>query len=410
MSERQQHGEQDHGSVDAIIESVTAVRAALTTMIVGAGADPAKTRESARHLDVDRNLIWLISKVIKTDDLFAAALEIPTAKRIEGLCRACREQGASEADIATVMETLAQFDEIVDYVAGSRAAFADLVQGLVYDDVTSRQEETRKVVFRGNSSIWGVQARVNFKTGICMPSKSKPGMIDAIRIGGLVGLKRLRQVPWSVFRMITHNDDGSVIDVSTQPLDPSSQVEGGMPLLKDFCSESLDIQSVATDYGKFYDLMPGPIGKAGLVDCVFGDSILEIDQEYSMEGSRFLATKLDLQTPSELVVLDMYFHNDLNLQLPPEIMLVDRLSHTIGYDTSLDERHRLPLSSSVIELPPGSGGGALSAYPAYSKILTYALHGSGFEAREFRGYRFMMKYPVVPSALLMRVRKVLPSE
>ncbi len=195
-------------------------------LIDASGANNMSARETARMLGIDRNLVWQVTKIIKANDILAAALDIPSVKRIEVLCRACRKRGASSEVIDTVIDAMRRFEHVVEDYAGSRDAFSDLLQGMVYDDVTARQEEIRKAVFRGNSSIWGAQARVNFITGICYPSLSKPGMVDVIRLGGLIGFKRLRPVPWSVFRMITHFDDGSICDIVRHALDPSIDTPG----------------------------------------------------------------------------------------------------------------------------------------------------------------------------------------
>ena len=56
--------------------------------------------------------------------------------------------------------------------AGSRDNFIILLGGMVDDDVTERQEAMRKQAFIVNSSLWGIQARFNFKTVIFAPTTS----------------------------------------------------------------------------------------------------------------------------------------------------------------------------------------------------------------------------------------------
>ena len=394
------------GTPDEIVDSVHSVRNSFAIMINASVTNGLSARETARMLDIDRNLVWLVSKIIKSNDILAAALDIPSTKRIEVLCQACSKRGASSEVIETVLNAMKRFEHVIEVYAGSREAFSDLLQGMVYDDVTARQEEIRKTVFRGNSSIWGVQARVNFMTGICFPSLSKPGMVDVIQLGGLIGFKRLRPVPWSVFRMITHYDDGSICNVVRQALTPTTNGPSELPFIAKFCTDPLpDIEIIPTEGGNFYDVMPGPIGKIGLLDIVFGDFIDSGDQEYWRENDQYLSSNLDLHTPSEVAMLDLFFHKKLRHVMPPEVLLADRLSKTQGFDTAWDERHRLPLSSQMIALPPGTAGSATTYYPDYPKLLEYAFEQKGLNAHQFRGFRFMMKYPITPSAVQLRTRK-----
>ena len=394
------------GTPDEIVDTVHRVRNSLAAMIDASGANSMSARETARMLGIDRNLVWQVTKIIKANDILAAALDIPSIKRIELLCRVCSKKGASREVIDTVIDAMKRFEHVVENYAGSREAFSDLLQGMVYDDVTTRQEEIRKTVFRGNSSIWGVQARVNFMTGICYPSLRKTGMVDVIRLGGLIGFKRLRPVPWSVFRMITHFDDGSNCDIVRQALDPAIDAPSGLPLMADFCTDPLpEIETIHSEFGKFYDLKPGPIGKAGLLDIVFGDFVDSSDQEYWRENDQYISFNLDLHTPSEVALLDLFFHEKLRHVMPPEVLLADRLSKTQGFDTAWDERHRLPLSSQVRALPPGTAGSANTYYPDYPRLLEYSFEQKGLNVSQFRGFRFTMKYPITPSALQFRTRK-----
>lgn len=395
------------GSADDIVDAVHMVKNGLAEMITASGAVPTSTRETARRLNIDRNLVWMVTKIINSDDLLRAALDIPSSLRIEKLCQACLKCDAPLSVIDNVRGAMKHFEHIVDVYAGNREAFTDLVHGMVFEDVTARQEEIRKMVFRGNSSIWGVQAKVNFKTGICYPSPTTPGMVDAVRIGGLIGLKRLRPVPWPVFKMIAHKDDGSVFEADNRPLDPGLEGKCGLPLIRDFCSDPMpDIEITTSEFGETYDLMPGSIGKIGLVDCVLGDIIRNVDHEhYEDGGDEYLATMLEIQTPAEYVILDMFVHEALSHQTPPDIRLVDRLSRNLGYDLAAEKLSQLPLSSLVMALPPGLAGTANSYYPDYPKLLEFAYDKAGISAREFKGFRFMMRYPVVPSGLRMLMRK-----
>ncbi len=60
--------------------------------------------------------------------------------------------------------------------------------------------------------------------------------------------------------------------------------------MADFCTDPLpEIETIHSEFGKFYDLKPGPIGKVGLLDIVFGDFVDSSDQEYWRENDQFIS-------------------------------------------------------------------------------------------------------------------------
>ncbi|MCK4773498.1 MAG: hypothetical protein KAT30_01890 [Candidatus Krumholzibacteria bacterium] len=379
----------------------------MATMIVATGADPTKIRSTARMLELDNNHISPVAKIVSADDILAVAKNIPTAKRIEVLCQACRKRNATDADVEAVREATRNLERVIEISAGDRESFFDLLQGLTYDDVTSRQEESRRLSFRGNSSLWGIRARVTFKTVIHSPNADKPGWIDTVRLGGLLGLTRLRPVPWSLFRMNVYHDDGSVQDVTPHPLDPDIGDPLELPVIREFSSDPLpEIWNITTEYGKRFDIAPGPIGNMGAVDCVFGDRMLPFTDIYCDERDDSLAAIIDLQTPAEVLLFDLFLHRDFTFPTPPDVIHLDRLNTARGYNISSDEWSKLPLSAKVTQLAPGSAGCATPHYPEYSRLLDYAFDKIDRSPLEFRGFRFLLKYPTIPSAVVLRVPKL----
>ncbi len=65
-----------YGSPDEILEVLHQVRASLKQLIVSAGADPTKTRETARHLELSNNLVWPVSRFLNATDIITASGEV----------------------------------------------------------------------------------------------------------------------------------------------------------------------------------------------------------------------------------------------------------------------------------------------------------------------------------------------
>ncbi len=400
-----------YGSPDEIIESIQRIRDRLVDLIAGAGADPAKTRSTARWLGLNPNTIWPVARMINADDILTAAGDIPTLKQIEVLCKACRKKGAPDADIEAVRDAMANYERVVEISAGDRESFADMLNGLTYDDVSSRQEGVRKMAFRAQSSLWGVRAGVTFKTVIHVPSDSEPNWIDTVRLGGLVNLRRLRPVPWSLHRMVTYNDNGTALSIKKTPLDSNIADPQALPVLREFCSDPLpEITGVESEAGVRFDIAPGMIGNAGAIDYVFGDILRSLTDKFNHEGDRHISAVLELQTPAEMVLFDLFLHRDLPFPTMPEVLHLDRLNAFHDYSTNIEEWKRLPLSAQVKPLAPGAAGCATPHYPGYRKLLDYTFDTIGVSPLEFRGYRFLMKYPTIPSSLVLRVPKLTPPE
>jgi len=396
-----------YGSPHEILDVILQVKDSLVQMLIASGVDPAKTRPTARMLELDQNYVWPATKINNTDDILVVAEHIPTIKRMEVLCQACLKSGASEADIEGVRTAMNRYEEMVKHSAGDREAFSDLMHGLSYNDVTSRQEPTRKMAFRAQSSLWGVQARINFKTVIYGPVTGAPDRFDIIRLGGLVGLRRLRPVPWSVYRMLAYNEDGSPTEHICESLDPNLSRDLELPLLKEFCTESMpEINTVTTEHGRRFDIASGPIGSIGAVDCIFGDLLPDFDSIYQAEDDKNQSAMIDLQTPAEMLLFDLFVHKDLPFPLPPEVMHLDRLNATRGFSMKINDLDQLPLSAKARPLSPGQAGCSVSSYPQYGSILDYAFSRLGFSAMDFQGYRFTMTYPTIPSAVVMNMAKL----
>ena len=281
--------EELYGSPDAILDVLYLVRDALTELIASTGADPAKTRDTARRLDLSNNQVWPVSRFINALDILAGSSEVIDRVKFEKICAACAEKGAPQNLVDQARQAIDTFEDLIARSAGDRQSFSLMLTGLGLEDVTQRQESTRKVAFLSNSSLWGVQCRLSFKTVIFTPSSAEPGQIadkvDAIRVFGMVDFRRLRPVPWPLYRMHGYYDDGTICPGTGIPIESPLEGPGSLPLLKDFCSQPLpDLCSVKRDYGRRFDLCEGPIGNAGLLTCVIADRLVNWQSIYRNPG------------------------------------------------------------------------------------------------------------------------------
>ena len=392
--------EESYGSPDAILDVLHQVRSSLINLIISAGADPSKTRETARHLDLSNNLVWPVSRFLNADDITTASGEVLDRLKFEKICQACEEKGSDPQLLQQTRQAIAKLNDVITLSAGDRQSFSLMLTGLGHEDVTQRQEDTRKMAFLSNSSLWGVQCRHSFKTVIFTPNADDPDYVDAIRIFGVVDFRRLRPVAWPLYRMHGYYDDGSVRPGSGIPIESPVEGAGPIPLLKDFCSDPLPaLRSVDRDFGQQFDLKEGLIGNAGLLTCVIADRLVKWQSAYLIpETNEYMGALFDLVTPLEHMLFDVFVHQDLPYSGPPESVLLDRLTAPRGYDPKNDALLHLPLSNKVLSLGSGLMGNASAQYPKYPHLINYVFDKVGLVPDEFLGYRLSIRYPQIPTA------------
>lgn len=397
-------GGSEFGSPDDILNVLYQLRDALTEMLSATGVDITKTRATARELNLDRNLVWQVTNVMNSPDILAASRSIPSRAKIETLCEVCRERGASADSAKSVIDSLAQFERMVEVSLGNRADFETMLASLEQEDVTARQEPTRKLAFHCNSTIWGVQSKLNFKACFTAPSLTEPDKLEVMQVSGLVGFRRLRPVSWPLSRAHAYSDTGEALKLNYDPLRQVDGDEGEPSLLTEFCSQPAPvINRVSTSYGHFYELARGPIGNAGMCTCIFAERVTPRFERYRTTREEFHATMIDLITPSEHTILDLFLHHELGDYDPPEAMLLDRLSAARGYDPELDAKYQLPMSVNTTRLGSSASGTATPQFPLYPKVLSDVLKSMGWKHEDFDGFRLSLKYPPVPSAMVLRI-------
>ena len=401
-------------SIDAILEVLLAVRTAIIDLWASVCLDPTKGRETARSLGLNQNLAWRIARIANAKDILAVVPDIPTFTLTERICDACEKQGAPPNLVERIRAVIRDFDVMVKSSADNREYFEAMVSNLLQADVTARQEVDRKRAFLSNLALWGVYTKLNFKTMIYAPSSDNDQMMDIARLGGLIDFRRSRPINWPILLMASYWDDGTPREDSTlpRPLEQSDGQSPGSPLILPFCSQPPpEVVQVESNAGTLFELPGGSFGSAGSLDCVFGDLILATRSRYRIEKIHEYAGSMnDLYTPSELVVHDVFWHRDLDVKDLPEVMILDRLSMPRGSNPTVDDSHRMPLSAKVLRISAGVAGSSLNQYPKYSELLQYVYRCMGWSAQEFQGFRFIMTFPPIPSAVAMRFKLPDPPE
>lgn len=383
-----------HALEDDSRELMQDLRRALVEACAAAGADPLRPRHAARVLGVDKTLMWRISRIVHEPDVFQAVSHVPRRGGVGILCRALARARVPAAVVERVRALLGAFDALAARHGGDRATFELLAAGFSPAERNLQSlEQGRRLAFRGNSAVWGVQARLQLATCILLPARSR---IDLVRLSGFVDLLRLRaRVSWPLSRRTFFDElhDGPQLPPA-EPLDDGAGAGRGA-LIREFSSASLpELQAEAEDGGERCILPAGVPGRTGRLTAVFGRRYRGNRAIRAAGSGRARRLTANLSTPVERLQFDLLVHQDLAGNRVPGVALFGALDGRSGAPTP-------PFAEAVIDLGRGITGSAAPEMPRYPALLEWAFQRLGADPAEFRSFRFAMAYPPIPAKAVL---------
>ncbi|MHC5114954.1 MAG: hypothetical protein ACYTGP_11070 [Planctomycetota bacterium] len=386
--------------------SLQAFRAALVELLAAVEADPSRPQDLARRFGLNKNLTWKISKIVSSPDLYGAVPHIPGASGLKIFLAALDKAGAPSELIDETRRAAAEFDRVVQVHTGDRSTLEIMVSGMLPGPVQSEQAETsRKQAYQGNSGVWGVRAKALLALRIVAPNADDPSMVDLAQISGLVGFRRLRpDARWLLFRRESWSDDDPhpPRDVE-ESIDPDFPINGGVPLLGEFCTQPIPDIDVIDDGSEIqYELPPGPVGNTAAMTCIQGNVSRKIGPAYAETEGEFGEIGTTIITPVENLLFDLLVHRDFEWAMDPELLIYSRLDGGAMQAASRRERNALPVFETVHDAGWGVAGLASSLIPRYSALVRYAFEHLGWNPDDFRAFRYTMSYPPIPAVALMR--------
>ncbi len=378
-------------------ESVLVLRGALLDLYREAGADLTKPQEVARRYKLNKNLTWKVAKIMQTEDAYSAVPLIPGAAGFEILLEAMSKAGAPADVVARVRAAAEGFDRMIEIHTGDRATLE-----LALDSMGGERplEMSRKLAYRGNSGIWGIQSEVRVTTQFLAPNKHDPSLLDAALVGGFTRIRRLRPVPrWPVFQLLRYNDDGSTPNrVEPMPIEESSD-DSQAWMMRSFCDGAeTPMHVVDSASGTTYEIGDGPVGKTGEFSCFFGYTEQGVVSRYRDEHNQFGELYSTVSIPTETLMFDLIVHKNLTEVVNAEVELHGRLwgNTDVGLPAS-----KLPCADRVLDLGVGANL-ATPLVPRYSEMVRTVQERAGWNPSEFRCLRLVMMYPPMPSTAVLR--------
>lgn len=381
------------------------VRGAFTNLLASVQADPTRPQDLARRFGLNKNLAWRVSKLVTVTDPHAVISNLPGPASVGSFLRALEANGAPAEAISAAKEALERFDDMVELHVGDRSTLQLVLSSNAPHKVPQEHlHATRKMAFQGNSSIWGIQARVRLASFFIAPNPDDPTWIDTASMGGLLDVRRLRadaSVP--LFLRFAYNDDGTERSgPSPEPVDSNGSPDNPLMLIHEFCSTPVpSFDPIAGPGYTRYQLSPGPIGNRGLNSWVFGEVSRRFAPIYRDEFNTFGEHAVPIQMPVEWLLVDIQIHKDLDFAQDPRVIAYSRLAS--GPSAAGEaECDRLPLAEQVESIGHEPPIVATPLVPQYQSMVQRVYERMGWSGRDFHGYRFTMKFPPMPTSIVLQ--------
>ena len=381
------------------------LRASLIELYSCVGADPGRPQFVARQLGLNKTLTWNIARVIKSGDPIAMLPSVPGTAALKVLLEAAERAGGSPKAIARVQHASRALEHAVEVHFGDRSTLELVVDGMG-GGRSNRLELSRKLAFRGNSGLWGIQAKTRLHTVFIAPNADDPDRLDIANIRAFVGFRRLRpEVRWPIFQIRSWGDAGEPLTAERwKSLDDNE----GLPLMERFSTvEPSQIEEVRVGRGLNYVLAPGPIGNSGSIDCFQGDYERSAVGKYRTEADETGEFGATISAPTETLIFDLIVHESLDFVLKPSVRAVGGIFAERQEEQSAFDLLPIPIPDTIEMLPGQPPVVATPRVPRYSEIVGAVEERMKWDLSTFRACRLELNYPPLGSTVLLRFQ--LPS-
>lgn len=384
--------------------ALQSVRRALIELYDAVGSDPSLPQDVARRFDLNRNLTWKLSRVIGAADPLAALSHLPGQAGIELAIEAFERAGAPAAAAESLRTAMTDFASVVKEHAGDREQLELTLESMGIYERDAAAVSGRELAFRGNSSVWGVQAKTRLALTIVAPGKT-PDLLDYVVISGFVGLRRLRpSVQWRLGRAQMHTDRSVLMNregLGLEEIEPKNP--GDLPLvIQQFCSANMPrLLSRPSPEGLEILLPAGQVGNVGAFDCYLGyifRGISALPALDNMHGS--VAAPITL--PVETLVLDLVAHKDVVIKQKPEVKMYGFPHGGPEGPAEQTPSNELPLQEQPVDLAGSPPALANSAVPGLAKLASSLYARMNWNPADFRGLRLQVKHPPMSSRVVLR--------
>ncbi len=278
---------------------------------------------------------------------------------------------------------------------------------LILDNAAGSEEDrlelSRRLTFRGNSGICGVQAKTRVSTWVLAPSAADETKFDLATIRGYVRVRRLRpNVEWPLFKTRAWGaaDDRVQFDTAWEPVEACGP--GEVPLMRTFCRGDLPrMDEAATPQGRDYVLRSGAVGNVGAFDCFTGELMRRAAARYVNELDQTGEVGTTIALPTETAVVDLVYHRSVDMS-GARALIFGEISAQGKQTPSETDARVLPMRPRLKALAGRPPAVATALVPQYSEMLQAVFDRGGWSPDEFAGLRLEIEFPPMQSQIVIR--------
>ena len=382
---------------EQVLAAFRELRTALVEVFESAQVDVNRAFPAARELQVNKNLTWKASKIIRATSPLEAIDYLPGKAGMKLLLTALANHGAPPPAIERTELAVDEFDRVIEAHASHRETLELMLDGLTEgDSVSDNLEKSRRLAFLGNSGIWGIQAEARLITYILTPGDGGKGSFDLAFLVGFVQLKRLRiDAPWTIAHSRSFGADGSVrVDKRRMPIFPTSSDFKDAPIIAEHTTPGTPIMVVSEQNGSLrIELPEGPAGNQGAINIYLGYISRNYANLFADEQNVIGRLIHETNCPIRTGLVDVLVHEDLPQVGPFEYQLFRRRDHDDRLVPTTDARIALPIQTRPVALDQGSAALETPCYERYSELIRQVAEHLGTDAGKFRGHRIQIDYP-----------------
>lgn len=382
-----------------------ALRRAFSDILVAAGADPVRPQDVSRRFGIDKTLSWRIARVIREEDAWEAVAHIPRRPSVRIFVNKMAQHGVPQEKLDALLTSVGEFERFIEIHTGDRETLEMMVGSAARRSAEKRMETFRKNGYQASSAVWGVRARVQFSASFVFPSATE-GELRTAMLCGFGSLRRLRpNVPWTVAAVMAWDDKGRTEPVARGPvpLHPEGHF-GGAPLLPEFCSTPRPIlRPVQSGNGRCrFELIEGDVGNTAATTVVLGWAWSETVPAYASTPGEMGEHGMRMSTPVEEAFKDVYIHRSLAFAKNVTASVYSDLPDGPRYPDVGGHPAVLPVTTEVADLGESPPDTTTPEFPRYPDLVRFTAQHLGFSSDDFHGFRYRLRYPPIPSFVVMR--------
>jgi hypothetical protein len=380
------------------------VQEAFARLIEAVPVRPAisKAADLQKALGVDPKLGWRVFRVANAENPMAAGTEVPSRVSMQKLFKAALKQRVPESVVNRAATAFDEFETLVEEHAGDRDSFASMVSALTAEGSEQIDLNQRRAVYKGNSHIWGIQARSKIACAIIQPSEDDPNLFDAVFLRGVVGLCQLRRNRPFTISAIAMSDNDAITrrhpDIERLDLVDDQH---GINLLHEFCTHPLpNVRNVEHSGVLVTQLLNTDVGSGAAFTGFLCDVYRKGSTRYRDEHNRAMRFKSMIESPFESTQVDALIrHGTFSDQ--PLVFTARTVARGCGENPDVANADVLFTDEPAAYLGMGADGLHTSDYPRYVEMINYVMERLGWDATEFEAYRYRVAYPVMGTVVVV---------